>query len=184
LTKHALANGFKIRYNTSFTHFEEEAHDRIISTVKDGLTNTSYQIRSKYLFGADGARSRIQKQLDLPLVAKPMKGLAINVLVKADLTQHIHSRMGNLHFVLQPDRPHPTFGWLSIARMVKPWHEWIFILFPGPDAEAKMANTAHADYAEHISNLIGDQSISVDVLGVSKWYINEIAAEKYSKGNM
>lgn len=184
MTKHALANGFSIRFDTYFQGFEELARDNIVSHIKDGLTNKTYHIRSRYLFGADGARSRIQKQLALPLHAKAAKGLAINVLVKADLSHYIESRMGNLHFVLQPDKPHPLFGWLSIARMIKPWNEWIFILFPGPGAEERVANTTDADYTQHISNLIGDPSISVNVLGVSRWNINEIAAEQYSRGNM
>jgi 2-polyprenyl-6-methoxyphenol hydroxylase-like FAD-dependent oxidoreductase len=106
-----------------FVEDVEDEHHRIVSTLHDKVLNKHYKVRSKYLFGADGARSRIMKQLQIPLIAEPGKGVAINVLIKADLTNLIANRMGNLHFILQPDRPHALFGWLCIARMVKPWHE-------------------------------------------------------------
>jgi hypothetical protein len=118
-------------------------------------------VRSKDLFGADGARSQIITGLGLSLNAQPSKGVAINVLVAADLTKHIKTRMGNLHFVLQPDKPHPKFGWLSIARMLKPWHEWMFILFPHK-SEWRLSASME-EYAEHVRSLIGGASISVDV---------------------
>ena len=35
-----------------------------------------------------------------------------------------------------------------------------------------------------MKELVGDDSIPVEILGVSKWYINEIVAEYYSKDNM
>ena len=182
LAKYAAQNGFNTRFNTSFVEFTEDGEGRIISTLHDDILQTHYIVRSKYLFGADGARSRIMKQLQIPLISQPGKGVALNVLIKADLSNLIKTRMGNLHFILQPDRPHPLFGWLCIARMVKPWHEWMFILFPHQQSwDAKPSNE---EYLEHIRSLIGDPSIDVDVLGVSQWNINEIYAESYSRKNV
>lgn len=51
------------------------------------------------------------------------QGLAINVRVKADLSKHVEHRMGNLHWVMQPEEEHPDFGWTALVRMVKPWDE-------------------------------------------------------------
>jgi 2-polyprenyl-6-methoxyphenol hydroxylase-like FAD-dependent oxidoreductase len=31
---------------------------------------------------------------------------------------------------------------------------------------------------------VGDESVDVEILDVSKWYINEIVAERYSDGNI
>ncbi len=95
----------------------------IISTVQDNLTKHTYQIRSKYLFGCDGARSQVLRQLKIPLNKKPGQGLAINVLVKVNLEHVVENRMGNLHWVMQPDGELPNFGWTAIVRMVKPWSE-------------------------------------------------------------
>ena len=61
----------------------------VTTTVLDKLTNQTYKIRSRFLFGADGARSSIMKQLDLPLDVKPGQGIAMHFLVKADLSHHV-----------------------------------------------------------------------------------------------
>ncbi|KAK6440389.1 hypothetical protein LTR95_003396 [Oleoguttula sp. CCFEE 5521] len=68
--------------------------------------------------------------------------------------------------------------------MIKPWHEWIFILFPGGGETKALEECTDDQYVEHIKTLIGDASVSVDVLGISKWIINEIVAEQYSRGNV
>lgn len=44
-------------------------------------------VRSKYLCGADGAGSRIVRELQLPLHNMPGGGLSINLLVEADMVR-------------------------------------------------------------------------------------------------
>lgn len=95
------------------------------------MTNLTYKIKSKYLFGCDGARSQVLRQLKIPLVKKPGQGLATNVLVKVDLSHVIDSRMGNLHQVMRPDEEHHPFAWATVARMVKPWNEYVYFSSTG-----------------------------------------------------
>ena len=65
------------------------------------------------------------RQLKIPLIKKPGQGLAINVLVKVDLSHVVDTRRGNLHWVMRPDEEQPDFGWTAVARMVKPWNEYV-----------------------------------------------------------
>lgn len=146
----------------------------------DNISGQEYQIRTKYLFGADGAQSRVVQQLDLPLDRKPGQGVAINVLVKADLSHLVDSRRGNLHWVMQPDKEHPDFGWMGIVRMVKPWDEWMFILFPNKDYDLSKRPEME-EYEKRVHDFIGDDT-PIEVLNVSRWFINEIVADTYSKG--
>lgn len=156
----------------------------IESTLFDKLSKTEYKIRSKYLFGADGARSKVLQQLDLPLIKKPGQGLAHNVLVRADLSHLIKARMGNLHWIMQPDVECPDFAWSGIVRMVKAWNEWMFIMFPSPSASTSTTPQPSADaYVKRVREFIGDDT-PAEVLSVSKWYINEIVAETYQRGNI
>lgn len=121
--QYATHNGFTCRFDTTFLSFEREPSGTILSKVQDNLTKQIYEIRSKYLFGCDGARSRVLRQLQIPLVKKPGQGLATNVLVKVDLEHVVENRMGNLHWVMQPDEETPDFCQSTIVRMVKPWNE-------------------------------------------------------------
>jgi hypothetical protein len=57
------------------------------------------------------------------------------------------------------------------------------ILFPMPGAGTDFA-PSHVEYLECVKKVVGDDSIPVEILGISKWFINKIVAEYYSDGNM
>ncbi|RMI96285.1 hypothetical protein CDV36_016350, partial [Fusarium kuroshium] len=156
--------------------------EMIVATLRDNISGKEYKILTKYLFGADRARSQVVKQLDLPLSVKPGQGMAINILVKADLSHLMQHRRGNLHWVMQPDKEHPNFSWMGIVRMVKPWHEWMFILFLSRDFDRKI-DPSQDEYLKRVKDFIGDET-PAKILNISKWFINETVAEEYSKGNV
>ncbi|KAA6413705.1 MAG: FAD NAD(P)-binding [Lasallia pustulata] len=183
LVRQATLNGFTCRYDTTFLSFTREPSGTVLSKTKDKVIGFTYNIRSKYLFGCDGARSPVLKQLEIPLIRKPGQGLAVNVLVKVDLSPFVSTRMGNLHWVMQPEDQFPDFGWAAVVRMVKPWNEWMFILFPTPGTGVDF-ETPHEEYLRRVRELVGDDSIPAEIVQVSKWYINEIVAEYYSKDNI
>ena len=182
LVRKAIQSGLQARFSTALETFSEDPETKLITaTVRDKLSNLQYKIRTKYLLGADGAQSRVMKQLDVPLIRKPGQGVAINVLVKTDLSHLVDSRKGNLHWIIQPDREHPDFGYMGLIRMVKPWDEWMFILFPNRDWDSSI-QPSNEQYLQRVRELIGDDT-PAEILNVSKWFINEIVAEKYSVGD-
>lgn len=183
LVRYATHHGFKCRWDTSFVSLQDLGLGKgVVTRLRDDMSGHEYSIHSKYLFAADGARSRIVNQLGLPLDSKAGGGVAINVLVRADLSPLIKHRMGNLHWVMQPDQPRCPFGQMAIVRMVKPWYEWMFILLPqagwdGPEPSGE-------EYLRQVKRFIGDDSIPAEILNISKWFINETVAEEYSRGNV
>lgn len=178
LMRYATLNGFKVRWDTEFVSFQQD--DAGVTTIlQDRLSGSSFQVRSKYLFGADGARSKIVQQAEIPLIRRPGQGFAVNVLMEADMAHLMEYRKGNLHWILQPNLETPEWGWIGCMRMVKPWHEWLCIIFTSPTAERKLRSDE--EYKQRIREMIGDDSVSIEVLGVSTWAINEIAGEYYSK---
>ena len=181
----AVNKGWKVRFDSSFVKFERDSPDGpITSTIQDTITGKTYKIRSKYLFGCDGAQSQVMRQLDIPLKKDPGQGLAINLLVDADLSKHIKYRTGNLHWVFTPELEYPMWGWACLNRMVKPWHEWMFILIPHPSFEDLRVRPTNEEYMQRAREVIGDDSIPIKIIDVAKWYINEIVAERYSDGNI
>lgn len=186
LIRKATTSGFVCRFNTEFLSFEdcrEQGYVHVV--VRDLIFNTTYTIRCRYLFGADGARSRIIRQLELPMTKKPGGGLAWNVLVKADLGRLVEFRKGNLHWCYQHDVEHPDFAWIGFPRMVKPWNEWVFIMFPTFGYKLDDANPpTREQWTKRIGQMIGDDSIPFEILDVSKWLINDVVADTYSKGHV
>lgn len=146
------------------------------------MSEHTFTVRCKHLFGADGGRSRIAKSLQLPFTEKPGGGFAVNLLIEADMAPLMENRMGNLHWLLQPDREAPDYAWIGCIRMVKPWHEWLCILFMKPTAERKARPPG--DYVDRVRELIGDDSVEFKIKGVSTWAINETSADVYTKDNV
>ncbi|CAO2652337.1 Nn.00g006200.m01.CDS01 [Neocucurbitaria sp. VM-36] len=186
LTRRAVLKGWTLRFNTTFLSFTRPSPDTIISQVRDDVSKQTYQIRSRFLFGCDGARSQVVRELKLPLIKKPGQGLATNILVKADLSHLVQHRTGNLHWVVNPGQPYPPWGWACLFRMVRPWSEWMFILlpFPGADTSAPEMTATEAEYLARVKQITGDESVNAEIINTSKWYINEIVAERYSDGNV
>jgi 2-polyprenyl-6-methoxyphenol hydroxylase-like FAD-dependent oxidoreductase len=186
LTRRAIHQGWTTRFSTVLLTFTRPSPDVIISEVRDNVMKKTFKIRSKFLFGCDGARSQVVRELKIPLLKKPGQGLALNVLVKADMSSLVKYRTGNLHWVFSPETEHPQWGWAAVVRMVRPWYEWMFIFLPAPGADVTLdAMTAtHDEYMVRIKQMIGDDSIDVEILDASKWWINETVAEYYSDGNV
>ena len=194
LTRRATHAGWSLRFNTSFLKIESRSswspgEEVIVSLVRDDLTGQTYRIQSRFLFGCDGARSQVVREIGLPLIKKPGQGLAINVLLKADLSHLVKNRSGNLHWVINPENlneTRPPWAWACLARMIRPWNEWMFIFLPAPGADIKgdeITQVTKEEYLREVHNVIGDPEVKdVEIKHVGRWYINETVAERYSDG--
>ncbi|KAK0614892.1 putative 2,4-dichlorophenol 6-monooxygenase [Bombardia bombarda] len=192
LVQHATTHGFRMRFDTALVDFEEvEVSDsnnrpgkRIMATVQDKLSGHQYRIQTKYLFGADGGRSVVVSKLGLPLVVKGGNNIMISVYTKADLSHLTHLQDTMLHWVMQPGRPGvASFGTMAIARMIKPWNEWLFAFVPDPSFDYKTNKPSEEEYIKRVKELIGDDNTPVEITATSHWYINETYAKTYSNGS-
>lgn len=59
----------------------------------------------------------------------------------------------------------------------------MFILFPAPGTGVEF-NPTSEEYLKRVKEIIGDPSLPVEILDISKWFINEIVAGYYSNGNV
>ena len=170
LVKYATTHGFHVRFDTQLLSFTEDTgFNRIVSLVKDRLSGNEYRITSRYLFGADGGRSVIAKQLELPFHVIPGGGIAYNVHIRCDLSHLMPTREGNLHWNLRLKRDD---RWMINMRMVKPWYEWLAIALP-KTLETVEEPTAE-QWKEWLRDLIGDRDAGIEILSTSKWNINEV----------
>lgn len=182
LVRYATLHGFNFRFDTEFLSFEDRG-DHVLSTLRDMLTKAIYTVRSRYLFGADGGRSRVIKQLDLPMYKQPSQGVAINVLADVDLSHLMNAgRTGHMSAVFQPERDTPPFARHVYARMIQPWKEWLFVMIPDAAAGFDVMGTKE-QFEKRIKEVVGED-LDVTVKSISKWHINEICAETFSRGNV
>lgn len=161
---------------------QDKAAGTVVTTVLDTLTNQELSILSIYVAGADGARSELIRQLDLPMTELPSGGIAWNVLVEAEMSHLVEHSMGMIHVLVQPEKEYPDFAKFCAARMVKPWHEWLFVFLPAP--WERRFEATEVNWKRRTEDFIGDRSVKVTIKGISRWRINESYAKIYSKGNV
>lgn len=175
----AAARGAKVRFDTEFLRFEQDA-DGVTSWVLDRLTGVEYSIRSRYLVGADGGRSRIVEQLGLPLEGQMALAGSQYVLIRADLSRYMVHRPSILNFVVTP-MPDGSVAFGAL-RAIKPWTEWICGW--GFDVNAGEPDSSPEVLLPKIRALLGDDEVEIEILNVSSWYVNQVFATHYSSGRV
>jgi len=180
LIRAAGSRGSKLRFNTEYISMVQD-DDGVTATVLDRTTGERYEIRAKYLIGADGGRSRVADQAGLPMEGQMDLAGSMNIVFRADLSEYVEHRPSVLYWVLQPGSAIGGIG-LGLVRMVRPWDEWLIVW--GYDIEVGPPELTEADAEQIVRNLIGDQEIPIEILSTSLWTNNRMWASRYSEGRV
>lgn len=177
LVKNAAARGTQARFSTEYlSHTQDE--DGVTTTVRDRLTGAVYNIRSRYLIGADGARSKVAEDISLPYEGQMDLAGSMNITFKADISAYVETRPSVLYWVIQPGSNVGGIG-AGLVRMVRPWNEWLIvwgydISQPPPEVDAEKAT-------EIARNLLGMPDLDIEITGTSLWGNNEMYATHLQK---
>ena len=86
--------------------------------MRDRLNGETYQIRAKYMIGADGGRSKVAEDIGLPMVGRMDIAGSMNIIFEADLSRYVAHRPSVLYWVLQPGSNIGGIG-MGLVRMVR-----------------------------------------------------------------
>lgn len=177
LVKNATARGTQSRFSTEYLSHAQDA-DGVTTTVRDRLTGMTYDVRSKYLIGADGARSLVAEHLGLPYEGKMDIAGSMNITFKADMSAYVENRPSVLYWVIQPGSDVGGIG-AGLVRMVRPWNEWLIVW--GYDISQPAPVVDEAAATRIVRNLLGIGDIEVEITGTSLWGNNEMYATHLHK---
>lgn len=179
LVEEARRLGADIRFSTEFVRFSQ-TEDGVVTTLRDRQDGREYSVRSTYLVGADGARSAVLDALEIPVAGRQIN-TAFNVHIKADLSKYITHRPGSLNWVLNPDAP----DWSAVGnfRMVRPWNEFVVSMHPATKDPHSFKPTEEA-ILKRLRQMIGDDTIAIEILSTFSWTINDQVAERWQKGRV
>jgi len=186
LIRYATQHGFEVRYRTSLIAVRKDLSSEsspMTCVLKDLTTELVYEVCTRFLFGCDGARSTTARTFDFQFDYRPSQGVACNILIRADLDHAMAGRAAQLHWIMNPGRQ-SRFGIAPTLRMVVPWREWLLIAF-APDATEnpfKDLATTSPELLEYIREIIGDDSIDVEVIRVDPWVVRETVADTFHWG--
>ncbi|KAK3319650.1 FAD binding domain-containing protein [Cercophora scortea] len=187
LIKYASHHGFDVRFNTELLSTTRQPRDgTILCTLRDVTTHLTYQITTRFLFGADGGRSTVARQFDFTFTKKPSQGIACNVLFNADLSHLMTDvRASQIQIIANPSRRHTgtiALGSGPTLRVVRKWNQWLLssIVLGSPTSDPFAGLTkSDPDLIASIQEIIGDDSVPVEILRLDPWVIRETVADVY-----
>ncbi|OCT43994.1 2,4-dichlorophenol 6-monooxygenase [Cladophialophora carrionii] len=183
-TKWATQTGYvKIRYNTEYVAFVDHG-THVLATCHDLQTNKPVFIQARFLCGADGGRSKLISQIGATLTG-PREDMqtCYSVDFTADLTPVAAKCPAFFHFVFRPAEEFNAHCMVAIIRTVRPWHRFQLITIPVPGTPV-LKDVNAVDWKALIADILGDPALPIEVDRASKWRVNEVVADYYSKGNV
>ncbi|MGY1690840.1 FAD-dependent oxidoreductase [Geodermatophilus sp. SYSU D01105] len=180
LVQAAQERGARIRFDTEYvSHVQDD--DGVTTTVRDRLSGAEYTIRSKYLIGADGARSKVAADLDLPYEGPGAVAGALSIVFEADLSRFVAHRPSVLYWMLQPGAEKEGVG-LGVLRMIKPWDEWM--LMWGYEVAGGPPDLSDEVVRELAVALVGTDDFEMHVKSRSPWTVNHHFATTIARGRV
>jgi 2,4-dichlorophenol 6-monooxygenase len=180
LLENAAARGTRIRFDTEYLELEQDL-DGVTATVRDRLGGTTYQVRAKYLIGADGGRSKVAQDIGLPMEGEMDIAGSMNIVFHADLSQYVGHRPSVLYWIMQPGSDIGGIG-MGLVRMVRPWNEWLIVW--GYDINQPAPEVSDEEAIKIAHNLIGDDTIPITIRSTSLWSNNRMWAARYAEGRV
>ena len=180
LVGHAAARGSHIRFDTEYLGLRQH-DDGVTVHVRDRVGGHEYDIEARYVIGADGGRSQVARDVDLPFEGQMDIAGSMNIVFHADLSAKVEHRPSVLYWVLQPGSDIGGIG-MGLVRMVRPWNEWLIVW--GYDINEPPPQLDDAAAIQIVHNLIGDDTVPVTIRSTSLWGNNKMYATRYREGRV
>ncbi|MEV0688149.1 FAD-dependent monooxygenase [Nocardia sp. NPDC050378] len=180
LVKNATVRGTQARFSTEYlSHTQDDTG--VTVRALDRLTGQEFEIRAKYLIGADGARSKVAADIGLPFEGAMDIAGSMNITFKADISAHVGHRPSVLYWVIQPGANVGGIG-AGLVRMVRPWNEWLIVW--GYDITKEPPQVDEAEARRIVRQLLGMPDLDVEITGTSLWGNNEMYATHLQQGRV
>lgn len=180
LVKNAAERGAQMRFNTEYLGHVQDA-DGVTATLRDLLNGHTYEVRARYLVGADGARSQVAEEIGLPFEGELARAGTVYILFDADLSRYTAHRPSILYWIMNATAGFGEIG-MGLLRAIRPWNRWIAGWgYDMADGEPDMSDDT---VLPRIRALVGDPDLQVKILSRSTWHVNQQHANRYSKGRV
>lgn len=180
LVKAAAERGAQLSFSTEYLGHEQD-DEGVTSRLRDTLTGREYTVRSKFLVGMDGARSKVVEELELPIEGEMSRAGTAYVIFDADLSKYVAHRPSILQWIANPIAGFGEIG-MGLLRAIRPWDQWIAGW--GFDMSKGEPDLSDATVLQRVRTLVGDPNLEVDLKRSSIWYVNQAYATHYSKGRV
>lgn len=180
LLKNAAERGATISFNTEYlSHVQDD--DGVTVTLRDRLSGREHILRTRYLVGADGAKSKIAEDIGLSIEGAMARAGTAYVLFNADLRRYVEHRPSILYWIATSSALFGEIG-MGLLRAIRPWDQWIAGW--GFDMAKGEPDLSEETVKAKIRTLVGDPQLALEIEKTSTWYVNQACAATYSKGRV
>jgi 2,4-dichlorophenol 6-monooxygenase len=180
LVRHAAANGAQLRFNTEYLGHEQDA-DGVTVTLRDRTNDLQFEMRTRYLVGADGGKSKVMDDAGLQLEGHYARAATAYVLFRADLSRYVVHRPSILYWIVTSNAAFGEIG-MGLLRAIQPWKQWIAGW--GLDMNKGEPDFSYEEVRSKVRLLVGDPELEIEVDDASVWYVHQAIAPVYSKGRV
>lgn len=182
LVSAASLRGSEVRFQTEYLSHQQD-DDGVTARLLDHVSGHEYDVRARYLIGADGARSKVARDIGLPFEGQMAMGDSgsINIEFTADLSELVDHRRGDMYWMLQAGSGLNGTG-VGVLRMVRPWNKWVCVwgyeLAKGtPDVDEDEARGI-------VQQILGTRDVPIQIDAISSWTINQQYAAQNTRGRV
>ncbi len=160
-----------VRYQHSFAAAVDDGGGvEVDVTAPDG----AYQLRAKYVLGADGAASSVRTWTEIEMVGPRTIQSFLMVHLGADFRSLLGDNIGVLHWVVDP-----ASGGTFVSHGAD--REWVYMHSWDPDTEP-LESLDHDYCAALVRGALADPDVDFDILDISTWHMSAQIAERYRRG--
>ena len=165
--------GGESRFGTELLSFSMD-DELVRAELRSPDTRDRYQVRARYIVGADGRRSLVRDQLGIELAPLGMEGVHLAALFEADLAPLVNHRLCVLHAVIKP-----TVEGVFVPTGTGRWVYDMELESGVPEAAARWTSER---LAERIRTAAGAPDLIMKIQATFRWDFSAAVATRYQYG--
>jgi 2-polyprenyl-6-methoxyphenol hydroxylase-like FAD-dependent oxidoreductase len=180
LQKRAAELGADLRFATEMISFQQDSTG-VTAEVRHRDTGEAYTIRAAYMIAADGPRSHIREQLQIPIEGRGVLSHSITIYFRAPIAPLLRGRNLSVILVHNPvlrgffriEKPFET-GFLVVNTTGDPSH-------PNEDLWTGLSDERCIEY---LRAALGDDTVPLAIDDVMKWNARADVAARFRDGRV
>ena len=162
-----------IVFSTELSSFEAGGQG-VVAAVKDLATGETQTVRSRYLIGADGARSRVREAIGAKMVGEAGFSRNYSIIFRAsDLARRQTHGRAIMYWMINEDVP-------SLLGPMDEQGLWFFMATKLPGN----LDPADVDPVDLIRRGTGIHDLPIDIVGTDPWVAHRLVADSYGGGRV
>jgi putative polyketide hydroxylase len=166
----------ELRFGTELMSCDQDDAG-VTANLGDPVTGTQTRVRASYVIAADGAQSRLRRQLGVRMLGHENVYESVNILLNADLRPWTAHRPAALYFVEHP-KLRATF--LTINGIDR----WGFLVNNLSAYGYSAGDFTPERCVELVRLATGVHDLDVRILGIAPWTASAHVAEHYRRGRI